>query len=139
MVYYDCLVFELTNIRLGGQDYLEWRLLILILCFYFILELETISFQPTFLKLWVIQVHVSLGIIVSFKLLEFGYIFVVILRTRCWKNQKLETLMVCIHNWGTKKEWFIFKGLQRTSLDSCLSCIIIIVMDCCMLMNKMIF
>jgi len=51
MVYYDCLVFELTNIRLGGQNYLEWKLLILILCFYFILELETITFQPTFLKL----------------------------------------------------------------------------------------
>jgi hypothetical protein len=43
----------------------------------------------------------------------------------------------CVHNWGTKKEWPIFKGLQKTTLDLCLSYIIIIVMDCCMLIDKM--
>ncbi len=42
-----------------------------------------------------------------------------------------------IHNWGTKKECLIEKGLQRTTLDFCLSFIIIIVMDCCMPIDKM--
>ncbi len=43
-----------------------------------------------------------------------------------------------IHNWGTKKECLIEKGLQRTTLDFYLFYIIIIVMDCCMLIDKMI-
>jgi hypothetical protein len=43
----------------------------------------------------------------------------------------------CVHNWGTNKERPIFKVLQRRTLDFCLSYIIIIVMDCCMLIDKM--
>jgi hypothetical protein len=43
----------------------------------------------------------------------------------------------CIHEWGTRKEWHVFKGLQRTTLDFCLSYIIIVIMDCCMLIDKM--
>jgi hypothetical protein len=43
----------------------------------------------------------------------------------------------CIDDWGTKKEWPIFKGLQKTTLDFCLSYIIIVVMDCCMPTNRM--
>ncbi len=42
-----------------------------------------------------------------------------------------------IHIWGTKKECLIEKGLQRTTLDFCLSYIIIIVVDFYMLINKM--
>jgi hypothetical protein len=42
-----------------------------------------------------------------------------------------------IHNWGTKKEWLLFKGLQRITLDFCLSYIIIAALDCCMLINNM--
>jgi hypothetical protein len=38
---------------------------------------------------------------------------------------------------GTKKECLTEKGLQRTTLDFCLSYIIIIVMDCHMLIDKM--
>jgi hypothetical protein len=46
MVYYDYLIFELANIRLGGQTCLDMETFdfSLILCFYFILEHETISF-----------------------------------------------------------------------------------------------
>jgi hypothetical protein len=53
MVYYDCIIFELASIRLGGQTCLEMESFdfIFILCFYFILEHEAIFFQPTFLKL----------------------------------------------------------------------------------------
>jgi hypothetical protein len=42
-----------------------------------------------------------------------------------------------IHDWGTKQECIIEKGLQRTTLDFCLSHIIIIVVDCCVPINKM--
>jgi len=42
-----------------------------------------------------------------------------------------------IHNWGTKKERLIRKGLQMTTLHFYLSYIIAIVMDCCRLVNKM--
>ncbi len=42
-----------------------------------------------------------------------------------------------IHDWGTKKECLIEKGLQRTTLDFSLYYIIIIVMDCCMSIDKM--
>jgi hypothetical protein len=41
-----------------------------------------------------------------------------------------------IHDWGTKKECLTEKRLHMTTLDFCLSCIIIIVMDCCMPINK---
>jgi len=44
-----------------------------------------------------------------------------------------------IHNRGTKNECLTEKGLQRTALDFCLSYIIIIVMVCYMLINKLIF
>ncbi len=40
-----------------------------------------------------------------------------------------------IHDWGTKKECLTKKGLQI--LDFCLFYIIIIVVDCCMPINKM--
>jgi hypothetical protein len=48
-------------------------------------------------------------------------------------------IIVCasIHNRGTKKECLIEKGLQKRTLDSCLSYIIIIVVDCCMEIDKM--
>jgi hypothetical protein len=42
----------------------------------------------------------------------------------------------CIHDWGTEKEWHVFKGLQRIILDFCLSYIIIVVVNCCMPINK---
>ncbi len=42
-----------------------------------------------------------------------------------------------IHDWGTKNECLIEKGLQKTTLDFCLSYIIINVMDCCMVIDKM--
>ncbi len=42
-----------------------------------------------------------------------------------------------IHDWGTKKEWPIFKRLQKTTLDFFFNYIIIVVMDCCMPINKM--
>ncbi len=42
-----------------------------------------------------------------------------------------------IHDWGVKKECLIEKGLQKTTLDFCLSYIIIIVVDCCMSIDKM--
>ncbi len=42
-----------------------------------------------------------------------------------------------IHNWGTKKECLIGKGLQMTTLDFYLSYIIAIVMDCCIPIDKM--
>jgi len=42
-----------------------------------------------------------------------------------------------IHDWGTKKECLIEKGLQMTTLHFCLFYIIIIVMDCCMPIDKM--
>jgi hypothetical protein len=87
MVYYDCIIFELASIRLGGQTCLEMESFdfIFILCFYFILEHEAIFFQPTFLKLWVIWIHVDLGIVINFKLLEFGC-------TCCFKKLLLEKL-----------------------------------------------
>jgi hypothetical protein len=44
-----------------------------------------------------------------------------------------------VHNWGTKKEWHVFKGFQKTTLDFYLSYIIVVVVDCCMPINKMIF
>jgi hypothetical protein len=43
-----------------------------------------------------------------------------------------------IHNWGTKKECLIEKGLQRTTLDFFLLYIIIIIMDFCMPIDKMV-
>jgi hypothetical protein len=43
----------------------------------------------------------------------------------------------CIHDWGTKKEWAIFKGLQKTILDFFKFYIIIVVMNCYMPINKM--
>jgi hypothetical protein len=42
-----------------------------------------------------------------------------------------------IHNWGTKKECLNFFKLQRTTLNFCLFYIIIVVMDCCMPIDKM--
>ncbi len=42
-----------------------------------------------------------------------------------------------IHDWGTEKECLTEKWLQRTTLDFCLSYIIIIVMDCHMPIDKM--
>lgn len=56
MVCYDSVVFELDNIRLGGHTYLNMETFdcIVILCFYFTLKHETISFQLTLLKLWII-------------------------------------------------------------------------------------
>jgi hypothetical protein len=44
-----------------------------------------------------------------------------------------------IHDWGIKKECITEKGLQMTTLDFCLSYIIIIVMDYCMPIDKMIY
>jgi hypothetical protein len=46
MVYYDCLIFEIVYIRLGGHTYLDMETFdfILILCFYFTLKHEEISF-----------------------------------------------------------------------------------------------
>jgi hypothetical protein len=44
-----------------------------------------------------------------------------------------------IDDWGTKMECLIEKGLQKITLDFCLSYIIIIVMDCCMPIDKMMF
>jgi hypothetical protein len=38
---------------------------------------------------------------------------------------------------GTKKELLVFKELQRTPLDFCLSYMIIVVVDCCMPIDKM--
>jgi len=43
----------------------------------------------------------------------------------------------CIYDWGTKKKCLIEKGLQRTTLDFCLPYIIIIVVDCCLPIDKM--
>jgi hypothetical protein len=63
-----------------------------------------------------------------------------------WKKERVEKqatritrslIKGCIHNWGTKKEWLVFKGLQRITLDFCLFYIIIVVMDCCMPIDKM--
>jgi hypothetical protein len=42
-----------------------------------------------------------------------------------------------ICDWGTKKECLTEKGLQMKILDFCLSYIIIIVVDCCMPIDKM--
>jgi hypothetical protein len=42
-----------------------------------------------------------------------------------------------IHDWATKNECLIEKGLQKTTLDFCLSYIIIILVDCCMPIDKM--
>jgi hypothetical protein len=67
IVNYDCFIFELANIRLGGQTYLK-RLLIsfLILCFYFHFGTWSIFFLANFLQALNICVHVSLGFVVSF-------------------------------------------------------------------------
>jgi hypothetical protein len=42
-----------------------------------------------------------------------------------------------IHNWGTKKKCWSFERLQQTILYFCLSYIFIVVMDCCMPIDKM--
>jgi len=42
-----------------------------------------------------------------------------------------------IHDWGTKNKCLTKKGLHRTTLNFFLSYIIIIVMDCCMPLDKM--
>jgi hypothetical protein len=42
-----------------------------------------------------------------------------------------------IHDWGTKKECLIEKGLQRTTLNIFLFYIIIIAVDCYMARNTM--
>jgi hypothetical protein len=52
-------------------------------------------------------------------------------------NMNVICIFKSIHNWGTKKKCLTKKGLQKTTLDFCLSYIIIIVMDCCMLIDKM--
>ncbi len=44
-----------------------------------------------------------------------------------------------IHDWGTKKKCLTKKRLQKTTLNICLSYIIIIVVDCCMAINKMMY
>jgi hypothetical protein len=38
-----------------------------------------------------------------------------------------------------KKNDLVFKGQQRTTLDICLAYIIIVVVDCCMPIDKMMF
>jgi hypothetical protein len=43
-----------------------------------------------------------------------------------------------VHNWGTKNVCLTFQGLQRITLDFCLSHIIVVIVDCCMPINKMI-
>jgi len=43
-----------------------------------------------------------------------------------------------IHDWGTKKECLTEKGLHRTTFDFFFSYIIIIVIDYCMPIDKMI-
>jgi hypothetical protein len=52
------------------------------------------------------------------------------------KELKKNTIRGSIHNWGTKKECLIGKGLQMTSLDFYLSYIITIVMDFYMPIDK---
>jgi len=49
----------------------------------------------------------------------------------------LQNRVGSIHDWGTKKECLIKKGLQNITLDFCLSYVIIIVVDCCMPIDKM--
>jgi hypothetical protein len=44
-----------------------------------------------------------------------------------------------IHDWGTKNECLIEKALQRTILDFILFYIIMIVVHCCMPIEKMMF
>jgi hypothetical protein len=61
-----------------------------------------------------------------------------------WKNKGLLNYNKkhgtwSIHNWDTKKECIIQKKLQKKTLDFCLSSIIIIVMDCYMPIDKMVF
>jgi hypothetical protein len=48
-------------------------------------------------------------------------------------NETIES----IHDWGTKKECLSFYGLEMTTLDFCLSYIIIIVIDYYMPIGKM--
>jgi hypothetical protein len=60
---------------------------------FFTLEHEAISFQPTFLKLWVIWIHASLGIVVSFRLLKFGYTYYCFKNLLMGKKKKLKTFM----------------------------------------------
>jgi hypothetical protein len=43
----------------------------------------------------------------------------------------------CIHDWGAKKKWVVFKGLQLTNLDLCLFYITIVEMNFCMPIDKM--
>jgi hypothetical protein len=39
-------------------------------------------------------------------------------RANKWMKRKYNKILKgCIHDWGTKKEWPIFKGLQKTTLD----------------------
>jgi hypothetical protein len=42
-----------------------------------------------------------------------------------------------IQNWGIEKKWLIFKGLRRTSFDFFKSYIIIVVVDYCMPIDKL--
>jgi len=50
-----------------------------------------------------------------------------------WKKNYLGSFMIA------KKKYLIEKGLQKTTLDFCLSYIIIIAMDYCMPLDKMMF
>ncbi len=52
-----------------------------------------------------------------------------------------DIIYVCgsIHDWGTKKECLTKKKLQMTTLDFCLFYITIIVVDCCMPIDEMMF
>jgi hypothetical protein len=52
-------------------------------------------------------------------------------------NSWVTSYLGSIHDWGTKNECLIKKWLQTTTLDFCLSYIIIIIVDCCMPINKM--
>ncbi len=72
MARYDYFIFELTSVRLGGETCSKKTFdFILILCFIlFTLEHESFSFQPTFFKPWVICVHVSLRLVVSFSFVK---------------------------------------------------------------------
>jgi len=53
-------------------------------------------------------------------------------------NSWVTSCLGSIHDWGTKKECLIKKGLQRKTLNFCLSYIIISIVDCCMPIDKMI-
>jgi hypothetical protein len=49
----------------------------------------------------------------------------------------IKPFLGCIHNWGTKKEWLVFKGLWRTTLNFFRSYIIIVGVNCCMSIDIM--